>query len=155
MKHSVCTTIIDLAALINGLLHRANTINFCLANDDSRQIADLTHTKLLIWVVITVSKFPVEIDVVRFFFLFSIFCGPWCRTWTRKPHRKYNANGAARTTPLWIRSTTALHYMGPTSWSEVVDQLWTIRIHGCPFSTPLLMQPYPEVHNLSWFFDLA
>ena len=37
--------------------------------DDSRQIADLTHTKQLLWAVFTIIKSPVEIDVC--FFLFS------------------------------------------------------------------------------------
>ena len=44
------------------------TINFCLANDDSRQIAILTHTKQFLWAVFTIIRFPVEIGV-RFFFV--------------------------------------------------------------------------------------
>ena len=44
------------------------TINFYLANDDSRQLADLTHTKQFLCVVFTIIKFPIEIDV-RFFFV--------------------------------------------------------------------------------------
>ena len=42
------------------------TIKLCLANDDSRPIADLTHTKQFLLVVFTVIKLPVK--QVRFVF---------------------------------------------------------------------------------------
>ena len=35
------------------------TISFCLANDDSRKIADLTHTKQFLRTVSTIIRFPV------------------------------------------------------------------------------------------------
>ena len=78
------TTIIDLATL-NNLLHRAKcctkqnaTINFCLAMDDSRRVADLNHTKQFLWAVFTIIRFPVEINV-RFFFCSVYFqmCGEY------------------------------------------------------------------------------
>ena len=40
-----------------------------LANYDSRQISDLTHTKQFLWEVFTIIKFPVETDVHFFFFV--------------------------------------------------------------------------------------
>ena len=45
--------------------------NFFLANDDSRQIANLALTKQFLRVVFTIIKYNIEIDV-RFCFLFSI-----------------------------------------------------------------------------------
>ena len=44
------------------------TINFCLASDNSGQIVDITHIKQFLWAVVTIIKFPVEIDE-RFFFV--------------------------------------------------------------------------------------
>ena len=44
------------------------TLNFRLANDDLRQIADLKHTKKMFWVVLAIIKFPSEIDVRSFFY---------------------------------------------------------------------------------------
>ena len=47
------------------------SINFCLANDDSRHIADLTHSEHFLWAAFIFVKFPIENDVR--FFLCSVF----------------------------------------------------------------------------------
>ena len=54
--------IIHLAALSNPL-HRANCHNIFSANNDSWQIADLTHTQKYLWVVFTIMIFAIELDM--------------------------------------------------------------------------------------------
>ena len=42
-------------------------MKFCLANDNSWQIADFTHTKWFLWAVFTIIQFPVEIKCTYLF----------------------------------------------------------------------------------------
>ena len=65
----------DLSQPLFTLLHlteKNSATNFCLANNDSRQIADLISIAQFLWAVFTLIIFSVAIDV-RFFFLFSIY----------------------------------------------------------------------------------
>ena len=41
--------------------------------DDSRQVADLTHTKQFLWAVFAIIKFPIEIDARFFFCLVHVY----------------------------------------------------------------------------------
>ena len=73
--HGLSQPLLTLLHLTGCCTEQNATINFYLAKDDSRQIADLTHAKQFLWVVFTIVKFPVEI-AVRFFSitLSKLFC---------------------------------------------------------------------------------
>ena len=69
--HGLSQPLLTLLRITVGCSERKTIINFCLPNDDSRQIADSTHTKQFLRAVFTRLEFPVEIDVR---FVFCIFC---------------------------------------------------------------------------------
>ena len=73
--HGLSQPLLTLLHLTGCCTEQNATVNFYLAKDDSRQIADLTHAKQFLWVVFTIVKFPVETDV-RFFSitLSKLFC---------------------------------------------------------------------------------
>ena len=66
--HGLCQPLLTLLQLTIRCIDHNASINVCLENYDSRQIADLTHNKQFPRAVFTIKKFPIEIDV-RFFFV--------------------------------------------------------------------------------------
>ena len=74
--HSLSQQLLTLLHLTCCCTKKNATINFYLANDDSRQIADLTHTTQFLCVVFTIIKFPVEIEVRLFVCSGSVYVPP-------------------------------------------------------------------------------
>ena len=64
--HGLSQPLLTLLDLTVCCTEQIDTINFCLANDVSRQIAALTHTEQFL-AVFTIIQFPFEIDVHFFF----------------------------------------------------------------------------------------
>ena len=65
--HGLSQPLLTLLPLTVYCTEQNTTKFFCLTMDDSRQVADLTHTKQFLWAVFAIMKFPIEIDA-RFFF---------------------------------------------------------------------------------------
>ena len=57
----------DLVHLTVWCTEQNAAINFSLANDDLRQIANLTNTKQFLWAVFIIIKFPLKLMCVSFF----------------------------------------------------------------------------------------
>ena len=116
--HSLSQPLLTLLHLTAHCTEQNATINFCLANGDSRQIADLTYTKQFLWAVFKIIKFPVEIDGR------SLFCSVYTQiarfmgpTWG--PPGSHRPQVGHVLAPWTLLSA----YMRPPTWSFSVQTM--------------------------------
>ena len=116
--HSLSQPLLTLLHLTAHCTEQNATINFCLANGDSRQIADLTYTKQFLWAVFKIIKFPVEIDGRSLFCSvythIARFMGP---TWG--PPGSHRPQVGHVLAPWTLLSA----YMRPPTWSFSVQTM--------------------------------